>query len=185
FFWLYWIILNHYFEYNYAWANSFSSKPTGYVISSFWQNQEGSFLLWIFWNVVLGLILIATSKTWEAPVMAVFATVQVFLTSMILGVIIPGIDLKIGSTPFLLLGEAMPDRELWKLQPAFIPADGNGLNTLLQYCRVVIHPPTLFLAFAATLVPFSFAIAGLWLKRTHGWVRPAFPWTLFAAAVME
>lgn len=181
---LYWIILNHYFEYNYAWANSSRAMPTGYVISSFWQNQEGSFLLWIFWNVVLGLILIATSKTWEAPVMAVFATVQVFLTSMILGVIIPGIDLKIGSTPFLLLREAMPDLELWKLQPDFIPEDGNGLNPLLQNYWMVIHPPTLFLGFAASLIPFSFAIAGLWLKRTHEWVRPALPWTLFAAAVL-
>src|SRR5690606_39934032 len=111
---------------------------TGYVISSCWLNQEGCFLLWIFWNVVLGLILIATSKTWEAPVMAVFATVQVFLTSMILGVIIPGIDLKIGSTPFLLLREAMPALELWKLQPDFIPEEGNGLNARLQnYCMVI------------------------------------------------
>jgi cytochrome c-type biogenesis protein CcmF len=181
---LYWIILNHYFEYNYAWSNSSRSMPIGYVISSFWQNQEGSFLLWIFWNMVLGLVLILTTKSWEAPVMAVFAMVQAFLMSMILGVIIPGIDLKIGSTPFLLLREAMPDLELWKIQPDFIPADGKGLNPLLQNYWMVIHPPTLFLGFSATLIPFSFAIAGLWLKRTSEWIRPALPWTLFAGAVL-
>jgi cytochrome c biogenesis factor len=55
---LYWIIGNHYFEYHYAWKNSSLSLPTGYTISSFWQDQEGSFLLWIFWNVVLGCVLI-------------------------------------------------------------------------------------------------------------------------------
>lgn len=181
---LYWIILNHYFEYNYAWSNSSRSMPLGYVISSFWQNQEGSFLLWIFWNMLLGLILIATTKLWEAPVMAVFAMVQAFLMSMILGVIIPGIDLKIGSTPFLLLREAMPDLAVWKMQPDFVPTDGNGLNPLLQNYWMVIHPPTLFLGFSATLIPFSFAIAGLWLKRTADWIRPALPWTLFAALVL-
>lgn len=181
---LYWIILNHYFEYNYAWSNSSKSMPIGYVISSFWQNQEGSFLLWIFWNMVLGLVLILTTRSWEAPVMAIFALVQAFLMSMILGVVIPGIDLKIGSTPFLLLREAMPDLDLWKMQPDFIPADGKGLNPLLQNYWMVIHPPTLFLGFSATLIPFSFAIAGLWLKRTSEWIRPALPWTLFAAAVL-
>ena len=52
------IIFNHYFEYHYAWDNSSWSLPLGYAISCFWQDQEGSFLLWMFWNVVLGIILI-------------------------------------------------------------------------------------------------------------------------------
>ncbi|GAA4431158.1 cytochrome c biogenesis protein CcsA [Ravibacter arvi] len=181
---LYWIILNHYFEYNYAWSNSSRSMPRAYVISSFWQNQEGSFLLWIFWNMLLGLALIATTKLWEGPVMAIFAMVQAFLMSMILGVIIPGIDLKIGSTPFLLLKEALPDLAVWKMDPDFVPKDGNGLNPLLQNYWMVIHPPTLFLGFSASLIPFSFAIAGLWLRRTSEWIRPALPWTLFAALVL-
>jgi len=181
---LYWIIGNHYFEYHYAWDNSSRSLPTGYIISSFWQDQEGSFLLWIFWNVLLGVTLIFTNRGWEAPVMTVFALVQAFLASMILGVVIPGIDLKIGSTPFLLLKEAMPDLPVWKMNPDFIPEDGNGLNPLLQNYWMVIHPPTLFLGFATTLIPFSFAIAGLWLKKTNEWIRPALPWTLFSALVL-
>src|SRR5688572_8025098 len=49
---------------------------------------------------------------------------------------------------------------------------------------MVIHPPTLFLGFATTLIPFSFCIAGLWLKKYREWVRPAFPWTLFAAMIL-
>ena len=181
---LYWIIGNHYFEYHYAWKNSSLSLPTGYTISSFWQEQEGSFLLWIFWNMVLGSILIFTNRSWEAPVMTVFALVQAFLTSMILGVVIPGLDLKIGSTPFLLLKEVMPDMPVWKMDPNFIPKDGNGMNPLLQNYWMVIHPPTLFLGFASTLIPFSFAIAGLWTKKLHEWIRPALPWALFSALVL-
>ena len=181
---LYWIIGNHYFEYHYAWDNSSLALPSEFVISSFWQDQEGSFLLWIFWNVLLGLVLIRTNKSWEAPVMAIFALVQAFLTSMILGVVIPGIDLKIGSTPFLLLRESMPELPVWKMNPDFIPQDGQGLNPLLQNYWMVIHPPTLFLGFATTLIPFSFAIAGLWLRKNTEWIRPALPWALFSALVL-
>ncbi len=175
---LYWIIGNHYFEYHYAWKNSSLSLPTGYTISSFWQDQEGSFLLWIFWNVILGCVLIFTNRSWEAPVMTVFALVQAFLTSMILGVVIPGLDVKIGSTPFLLLKEVMPDLPVYKMDPNFIPKDGNGLNPLLQNYWMVIHPPTLFLGFATTLIPFSFAIAGLWSKKIQEW------WALFSCLIL-
>lgn len=181
---LYWIIGNHYFEYHYAWDNSSLSLPTEFVISSFWQDQEGSFLLWIFWNVVLGLILIYTNKSWEGPVMTIFALVQAFLASMILGVVIPGLDLKVGSTPFLLLREAMPELPVWKMNPDFIPKDGNGLNPLLQNYWMVIHPPTLFLGFASTLIPFTFAMAGLWTRRTTEWIRPALPWALLSALIL-
>ncbi|CAG4993840.1 Cytochrome c biogenesis protein CcsA [Dyadobacter sp. CECT 9275] len=181
---LYWIIGNHYFEYHYAWKNSSLSLPTGYTISSFWQDQEGSFLLWIFWNVILGAVLIYTNRSWEAPVMTIFSLVQAFLTSMILGVVIPGLDLKIGSTPFLLLKEVMPDLPIWKADPNFIMKDGNGLNPLLQNYWMVIHPPTLFLGFATTLIPFSFAIAGLWTKKIQEWIRPALPWALFSALIL-
>jgi cytochrome c-type biogenesis protein CcmF len=181
---LYWIIGNHYFEYHYAWKNSSLSLPTGYTISSFWQDQEGSFLLWIFWNVVLGSVLIFSNRSWEAPVMTIFALVQAFLTSMILGVVIPGLDLKIGSTPFLLLKEVMPDIPVFKMDPNFVAKDGNGLNPLLQNYWMVIHPPTLFLGFATTLIPFSFAMAGLWTKKLNEWLRPALPWALFSALVL-
>src|SRR5690606_23197183 len=104
-------------------------------------------------------------------------------TSMILGIVIPGLELKIGSSPFILLRDAMPD-PIFTIQPDFIPQDGAGLNPLLQNYWMVIHPPTLFLGFAATLVPFSFCVAGLWLKRYREWVRPALPWSIFAGAIL-
>lgn len=178
------IIANHYFEYHYAYSHSDKNLPDHYLISTFWNGQEGSFLLWMFWQTILGIVLIHTNKFWEAPVMTVFALVQAFLASMILGVVIPGVDFKIGSSPFILLRDVMQNAPIFTTNPEFVPADGMGLNPLLQNYWMVIHPPTLFLGFAATLVPFSFCIAGLWLKRYREWVRPALPWALFGGAVL-
>lgn len=178
------IIANHYFEYHYAYSYSDSKLPDHYLVSTFWNGQEGSFLLWMFWQALLGIVIIHTNKFWEGPVMTVFAMVQAFLASMILGVVLPGFDFRIGSSPFILLREAMNDAPIFLSQPDFIPEEGNGLNPLLQNYWMVIHPPTLFLGFSATLVPFSFCIAGLWLKKYRDWVRPALPWALFAGAVL-
>jgi cytochrome c-type biogenesis protein CcmF len=178
------IIYNHYFEYHYAFTHSSLQLPAMFMISCYWEGQEGSFLLWIFWQAILGLLLMIKNPKWESPVMTVFALVQTFLTSMILGVIIPWIDLKIGSSPFLLLREAQPDLPVWSMQPNFIPKDGRGLNPLLQNYWMVIHPPTLFLGFALTLVPFAYLIAGLWKKKLTEWVLPALPWALFGAGVL-
>lgn len=175
------IIYNHYFEYYYAYTYSDRRLPAHYLFSTFWNGQEGSFLLWIFWHTILGLILIRTNRFWEAPVLTVFATVQAFLTSMILGVVIPGLAIKIGSSPFILLREAIND-PIFTLQPDFIPADGQGLNPLLQNYWMVIHPPVLFLGFASTLVPFSFCLAGLWTRKYRDWIRPTLPWAIFAGA---
>jgi cytochrome c-type biogenesis protein CcmF len=102
---------------------------------------------------------------------------------MILGVVIWG-DFKMGSSPFLLLKESMANLPVWKTNPNFIPKDGNGLNPLLQNYWMVIHPPTLFLGFAATLVPFAFCIAALWKKQYTQWLKPALPWSLTAVVIL-
>lgn len=181
---LYWIIYNHYFEYHYAWSHSSRALPVQYVISCFWEGQEGSFLLWLFWDALVGAILIRTAgKVWEAPMMTIFALVQAFLASMILGVVF-GDTFKVGSSPFLLLTEAMPDAPIFTADPTFVPRDGNGLNPLLQNYWMVIHPPTLFLGFALSLVPFAFCIAGLWRNQPYNWIRPALPWTLLGSLVL-
>ncbi|WP_114777373.1 cytochrome c biogenesis protein CcsA [Botryobacter ruber] len=184
-FFLFNIIYEHRYEYHYAWSHSSNHLPVYYMISCFWEGQEGSFLLWVFWHVALGIALIKfgkKNKTWEAPVMATFSFVQIFLTSMILGVVIG--DFKLGSSPFILMRDAMTDAPVFKMDPNFVPKDGTGLNPLLQNYWMVIHPPTLFLGFAATLVPFAFAIAGLWKGKFTEWVKPALPWSHFAAVVL-
>jgi cytochrome c-type biogenesis protein CcmF len=182
---LFFITAKHKFQYHYVWNYSSRSLPGQYILSSFWHGQEGSFLLWIFWNAVLGLIVIKISnKKWEAPVMTIFAIVQVFLCSMLLGVVLPGIDLKIGSSPFLLLKEAMPELPVWQMNANFVPEDGKGMNPLLQNYWMVIHPPTLFLGFATTLVPFSYMIAGLWQGKYSEWIKPSLAWSIVSALIL-
>ena len=175
------IIYNQRYEYFYAYSHSSKALPVHYMISSFWEGQEGAFILWAFWNVVLGLILVHTNKFWEAPVMVVFSLVQAFLVSMILGVVIG--DLKIGSSPFILLRDAT-QAPIFDLNPDFVPEDGTGLNPLLQNIWMVIHPPTLFLGYASTLVPFAFLIGGLVTKKYAEWIRPALPWAIFSAMIL-
>ena len=178
---LFYIINGHYFEYHYAWSHSSTTLPIHYQISTFWEGQEGSFLRWIFWHVVLGVVIINTNRFWEGSVMTIFSLVQAFLVSMILGVVI--FNQKLGSSPFILLRDAM-DAPIFKMNPEFVPGDGTGLNPLLQNYWMVIHPPTLFLGFATTLVPFAFCIAGLWMGKFREWIRPALPWALFSAVTL-
>ncbi|WP_236017389.1 cytochrome c biogenesis protein CcsA [Roseivirga sp. E12] len=178
---LFLIIYNHNFEYHYAWSHSSVNLAVHYMIACFWEGQEGSFLIWTLWNALLGFVLIGTNKKWEAPVMTVFALVQVFLTSMILGIVIG--DFKLGSSPFILLRDVLSDAR-FLINPNFVPEDGTGLNPLLQNYWMVIHPPMTFLGFSLTLVPFSFCIAGLWRKDFTDWIRPALPWTIFGGVIL-
>lgn len=183
---LFTIIYNHYYEYHYAWSHSSNNLPTHFMISCFWEGQEGSFLLWIFWHMVIGMFLLHRAKEWEGSVMAIFALVQAFLVSMILGVVpidVADFALKIGSDPFILLRDALDDPFL-QANPNFVPEDGTGLNPLLQNYWMVIHPPTLFLGFALTLVPFAFCMAGLQHKKYTEWIKPALPWTSFGGLVL-
>ena len=175
------IIYNHYFEYHYAWSHSSLNLATEYMIASFWEGQEGSFLIWSFWQAILGLVIIKTNKKWEAPVMTIFAAVQAFLASMILGVVFG--DVKIGSSPFMLVRDVLQDYR-FVIDPNLVPEDGTGLNPLLQNYWMVIHPPVLFMGFATTLVPFSYAIAGLWVGKYKEWIRPALPWAIFSALTL-
>jgi len=188
---LFYIIYTHLFEYHYAWEHSSKSLPVYYIISSYWEGQEGSFWLWGFWQAVLGNILIWKAKSWEKPVMTIVSLSQVLLSSMLIGVAIFGE--RIGSSPFILLRDAIDLKgttpifasrpDLYHNYLSYI-TDGNGLNPLLQNYWMVIHPPTLFLGFASMVVPFAYAIAGLWQKRYKEWVQPAISYSLFAVMVL-
>ncbi|RYF83607.1 MAG: cytochrome c assembly protein, partial [Chitinophagaceae bacterium] len=171
---LFYIISNHYFEYKYAWQHSSRSLEPEYLLSCFWEGQEGSFLLWSIWHCVLGLFIIWKEKEWEGPVMTVISFVQILLATMLMGV--PA--LHMGSNPFML----MRNSGLLDNAPAFFDMtgamrqdylslikDGNDLNPLLQNYWMVIHPPVLFLGFASTIIPFAFAIGGLWTKKFSAW----------------
>ncbi len=231
---LFYMLINHMYEYFYIFKHSNDIMPLKYILSCFWAGQEGSFLLWIICQVLLGNVLQYTSKTWEAHVMTIYCLVQAFLVSMLLGIVIPagaavgvlvavlliipialfhkkfnsleatsyllaavivGVlfslldtgDIAIGSNPFVLLTRDVPN---YVEDPLFTNNNyigvlqGQGLNPLLQNYWMTIHPPTLFVGFASTLIPFCFAVAGLWTKKLNEWMTPVLPWIYFGIMIL-
>ncbi|MCB0484232.1 MAG: cytochrome c biogenesis protein CcsA, partial [Flavobacteriales bacterium] len=171
----------HRFEYHYVWQHSNTEMPLKFIFSCFWEGQEGSFLLWAFWHVVLGNLLLLRRNKYTSVVMSVFASVQVFLVSMLLGVYFG--EYRLGSNPFTVMLREHPDfmgLPMFNNSDYLLNLDGRGLNPLLQNYWMTIHPPTLFLGFASVLIPFSYAIAGLVLRDFRDWIRPALPWTYFS-----
>ncbi len=150
------LLLQHRFDVSYVNAYSSRDLPLHFVISSFWGGQEGSFLLWCFMGALIGLVVWRSARELEAPVMVAYL-------STFLGVV----AILCKQSPF-------------KLLPPPAPADGVGLNPLLQDPWMVIHPPVMFSGFASLSVPFAFAIAALWKKKWDGWVPRALPWALFS-----
>ena len=194
---IFYVMINKRFEYFYAHSHVDTDLPFRYVFAAFWEGQEGSFLLWMFWHVALGGFIILQSRpfstknninTWEKPVIATLCCVQVFLSSMILGLHFGFGEhiIKWGSNPILLLRETMDAPMLFN-KPDYVSklaTSAKGLNPLLQNYWMTIHPPTLFLGFASTTIPFCFAIAGLWTKKYTEWLKPAFKWSLFSATIL-
>ncbi|GGH71553.1 cytochrome c biogenesis protein CcsA [Phaeocystidibacter marisrubri] len=185
---LFYMMLNHYYEYSYVWNHTSNELPTRYMFSSFWEGQEGSFLLWMFWHAVLGIIVMFTAKKWESSTMSVIVVIQAFLASMLLGIYIG--DTKIGLSPFLLIRELPEYIGLpWTKNANYLLLidefkNGRGLNPLLQNYWMTIHPPTLFLGFASTLIPFAYAIGGLLTGNHKDWVKPALPWAFFSVGIL-
>lgn len=306
---LFYLIYTHQYQYFYVYDHSSNELPVHYMISCFWEGQEGSFLLWCFWHCVLGFMMLRSKSEWRNLVLATIASVEMILTSMILGIYIPegvvqviylsllilplgymayqsylhknrlsparqnlflagillglgtlilliraqggfagaltlgnamslqglgflmfmlatfvGVFLlfryvywyadhqphahgdtvamisilaaaiagiwfeadvwKLGSNPFISLRDAFPDDPTLQANPDFLPTNGRGLNSLLQNYWMVIHPPTLFLGFASTIVPFGFVMAGLMKGNYRDWIRPSMPWTTFSVMIL-
>ena len=178
---VFYVMTQQYFEYQYVWAHVDEELPFRYIFSAFWEGQEGSFMLWMFWHIVLGFILIFSAKRFEGPVLFTIALTEMFISTMLLGLHFG--DLKIGSNPLLLLRDTM-DAPIFALQDYVDRIEGQGLNPLLQNYWMTIHPPTLFLGFAATIVPFGYAVAGLWTGEHKAWLKPALGWSLFTGAIL-
>lgn len=182
---IFYAMVSHQYEYSYVFDHVSEDLPMKYILSAFWEGQEGSFLLWMFWHIIIGFVLIKTSGKFQAPVIMVIALAEVWLNSMILGIYpnIFGEYYKIGSNPMTLIRDMNP-------APIFNNADylslikGRGLNPLLQNYWMTIHPPFVFFGFALSIVPFAFAFAALIKKEFHDWLRPALKWSLLTASVL-
>ncbi|HKZ22035.1 MAG TPA: cytochrome c biogenesis protein CcsA [candidate division Zixibacteria bacterium] len=152
---LLYLILSHNFQVAYVYNYSSTDLPLHYLIATFWGGQEGTFLLWIFFGAILGTILTKKSGIFEKGNLFFFSLIQ-------LGILV----ILLKRSPFLLLPN--------------IPAEGVGLNPLLQNYWMTIHPVVMFVGFASTGVPFVFALSALLLKEYDSWLNYVFPWAIFS-----
>lgn len=154
---LFYLFFTYRFEYSYVYGYSSTDLPLFYLLSSFWAGQEGTFLLWLFFGVWLGLFLMKKDDEFESPTMFFYVLVQIFLLLLLLK-----------KSPF-------------ELVPGFPPEEGRGLNPLLQDFWMVIHPPLIFLGYAALAIPFCSALAALLKNKYKPWLRVGLPWAVFGA----
>jgi cytochrome c-type biogenesis protein CcmF len=148
------------FTFRYVAEHTSLDLPPMYAFSSLWAGQEGSLLLWLFVLSAYGAAFLWSYRKRLDPfydaVAMVVAGVMVFFTSLLTFV----------SPPFRIL--ATP------------PADGNGLNPLLQDPGMMIHPPILYTGYVGFIIPFAFGIAVLLMNRTGTrWIEEVRRWTLF------
>jgi len=142
-------------------ANSHSAKPMLYKISGVWGNHEGSMLLWVLILALCGAAVALFGSNLPRELRARVLAVQ--------GMVGAGFLLFILATsnPFL------------RLVPA--PADGQGLNPVLQDPGLAFHPPFLYLGYVGSSVAFAFAVAALIEGRVDAaWARWVRPWALLS-----
>ncbi|HWR44742.1 cytochrome c biogenesis protein CcsA [Sporomusa sp.] len=151
---LMYIILGDRFDYAYVFGYSSKDLPLAYKVAAFWAGPEGSFMLWLVFHATFGLILLRKPAA-PVPAMAVYSLIQVALLGLLLV-----------KSPFMMLAEPR--------------MDGAGLNPLLQDPWMVIHPPVLFLGYAALAVPFAYGLGAMLTGRHQEWLESSAPWTLFA-----
>ncbi len=133
--------------------------PAAYKFAALWSGQEGSLLFWAWLLSTYGLVLRLRHKVdvrLVAHASVILAAVQVFFLCLI----------NFAAHPFALV-------------QGQIPPDGNGLNPLLQYPEMVIHPPMLYLGYVGFSVPFAFALAALIMKYPgEKWISITRRWTM-------
>jgi len=156
---LIWSVFTNDFSITYILEHSNRALPGAYKFSALWSGQEGSLLLWAWLLAAYGFVLRLTHKTdvkLYAYAGAILAGVQVFFLLV----------LNFAAPPFALLRGAVPD-------------DGNGLNPLLQYPEMVIHPPMLYLGYVGFSVPFAFALGALMMRYPgEKWIKITRVWTM-------
>src|SRR5262252_10757678 len=133
--------------------------PIAYKFAVLWSGQEGSLLFWSLLLAGYGFVLRLRYKTDQrlfAYASVVIAAVQVFFLML----------LNFAAHPFGMVAGT-------------IPPDGNGLNPLLQYPEMVIHPPMLYLGYVGFTIPFAFALGALIMKYPgEKWIQITRRWTM-------
>jgi len=154
-FFLMWAILTHDYRFHYVIGYSSNDLPLLYLISAFWAGQEGTFLLWALVAALIGYALFQ-KRSWEpAMVMAAYVPTVGFLI---------GLMLDPGGNPFNMAAQ--------------VPADGRGLNPLLQDPWMATHPPMVFIGYAALTVPAVLALVALLKRDDSSWLGSGLRWSL-------
>jgi cytochrome c-type biogenesis protein CcmF len=147
------------FSIAYIFHHSNRELPAPYKFATLWSGQEGSLLFWSLLLACYGLVLRLRHNT-DARLFAyaslIIAAVQVFFLLL----------LNFAAHPFAIMQGSRP-------------ADGSGLNPLLQYPEMVIHPPMLYLGYVGFTVPFAFALGALIMKYPgEKWIHITRRWTM-------
>src|SRR5271155_5678826 len=147
------------FSIAYIFHHSNRDLPAAYKFAVLWSGQEGSLLFWSLLLAGYGFVLRLRYKTDQrlfAYASAIIASVQVFFLLI----------LNFAAHPFAVMQGGLP-------------ADGTGLNPLLQYPEMVIHPPMLYLGYVGFTVPFAFALGALIMKYPgEKWIHITRRWTM-------
>ncbi|NTW33140.1 MAG: cytochrome c biogenesis protein CcsA [Bacteroidetes bacterium] len=179
------IIESHYFEFSYVWKHSSKDLSFAYLLSSVWSGQEGSILIWIFFQGFIGMLIMKKTNCFERHVLTIISISQLFLMTAIININLFG--LKFGADIFQLLREAPENigNSFFK-NPDYLQniKDGAGLNPLLQNVWMKIHPPVLFLGFALAIVPFAYTVAALWKRCYQEWLKLVLPWISITVFVL-
>jgi cytochrome c-type biogenesis protein CcmF len=137
-----------------------AAQPLFYKLTSYWGGLDGSIMFWVFLLSVFGSIAIYTNRERHRElipyVVSTIAVVQMFFILLMV----------IHNNPFETF---LTDR----------PADGRGLNPLLQNFYMVIHPPSLYIGFVGMTIPFAFGMAALITGHLDdSWLRAVRRWTM-------
>ncbi|MGI8843414.1 MAG: heme lyase CcmF/NrfE family subunit [Gemmatimonadaceae bacterium] len=149
------------FSFKYVASYTSANLPAAYKISAFWAGQSGSLL---FWTLIL----------------AMYAATAVRLNRNRLPELAPYVAGTLSAvTLFFLLVTAFGSNPYERL--SWLPPDGRGMNPQLQNPGMALHPPSLYLGYVATTVPFAFAVAALITRRLDAkWLGAVRRWALLS-----
>ncbi|HEX4156551.1 MAG TPA: heme lyase CcmF/NrfE family subunit [Acidobacteriaceae bacterium] len=156
---LIWAAFTNDFSVDYILHHTNRALPALYKFSALWSGQEGSLLLWSWLLAAYGFVMRVRDKqdaTLHAYASTILSGIQIFF--------------------LLLLVFAAPP---FAIAPGPLHADGFGLNPLLQYPEMVIHPPMLYLGYVGFSVPFAFALGALMMRYPgEKWIHITRRWTM-------
>ncbi len=152
------------FTYEYVWQYSSRDLPLVYKISGTWAGQPGTYLLWV-WVIFLSAAWLAITTKHSTKL-----AIRTQIITLIIGIYF--IVLTLIQTPFKSIYE-IPDVPL-----GFVPADGSGLNALLVNFWMIVHPPLMFIGYAAMTIPFASAAVYL-VTKEDGWEELSRQWARF------